>query len=79
MKQLARGLGRLALCCAAASAALADTITYADHTFGFELKLPADWEYDRARYPGTAGSIGLLRGWYGSGQSSPPPIAPVAA
>lgn len=70
IKLLARGLVRFALCCAAASAGLADTITYADHTFGFELELPADWEYDRARYPGAAGSIGLLRGWYGEGQRS---------
>ena len=68
-------------CCALAGQAAAplglashpaaeDTFTYADHSFGFELKLPSNWEYDRARYPGSGGSIGLLRGWFQSGQRS---------
>ncbi len=37
-------------------------IPYSDPTFGFELRVPAGWSYDRARYPGPEGSIGILRG-----------------
>lgn len=37
------------------------TIDYADAAFGFELKLPAGWEYDRSRFEYYQDSIGLLR------------------
>ena len=44
------------------------TIPYADAAFGFELQVPAGWEYDRARYQQYRNSIGLLRGRSGGGQ-----------
>ena len=64
------GVGAVCLVGGTPGATGEDTFTYEDHTFGFELQLPSDWEYDRARYPGNDGSIGLLRGWYGTGQRS---------
>ena len=38
------------------------TANYADPAFGFELTLPAGWEYDRTRFQQFKDSIGLLRG-----------------
>jgi hypothetical protein len=61
----------LGLVLAAASAVLAQTsqpasapatIPYIDTTFGFEMQVPADWRYDRTRFRGPGGSIGVLRG-----------------
>jgi hypothetical protein len=37
-------------------------VTYADPGFGFELRLPAGWQYDRTRFQQFKDSIGLLRG-----------------
>ena len=37
------------------------TMTYADAAFGFELELPARWDYDRTRFQQFKDSIGLLR------------------
>ncbi|MFH1747604.1 MAG: hypothetical protein ABIG44_11230 [Planctomycetota bacterium] len=39
-----------------------ETIPYADPTFGFEIQVPAGWIYDRGRFRGAMGSIGVLRG-----------------
>jgi hypothetical protein len=36
--------------------------SYSDPAFGFELQLPAGWEYDRTRFQDFKDSIGLLRG-----------------
>lgn len=38
------------------------TTLYSDPAFGFELALPAGWEYDRTRFQTFKDSIGLLRG-----------------
>lgn len=38
------------------------SVSYADPAFGFELQLPAGWEYDRTRFQQFKDSIGLLRG-----------------
>ncbi len=38
------------------------TSEYVDPAFGFELRLPAGWEYDRTRFQQFKDSIGLLRG-----------------
>ena len=38
------------------------TISYMDPGFGFELRLPAGWAYDRTRFQDFEDSIGLLRG-----------------
>jgi hypothetical protein len=38
------------------------TASYSDPAFGFELQLPAGWEYDRTRFQDFKDSIGLLRG-----------------
>jgi hypothetical protein len=35
---------------------------YSDPAFGFELNLPAGWDYDRTRFQQFKNSIGLLRG-----------------
>ncbi len=35
---------------------------YADPAFGFELQVPAGWQYDRSRFQQFKDSIGLLRG-----------------
>jgi hypothetical protein len=40
----------------------AATVPYVDEAFGFELRLPAGWNYDRAGFFGPGGSLGLLRG-----------------
>lgn len=40
----------------------APTINYTDAGFGFELELPAGWDYDRTRFQQFKDSIGLLRG-----------------
>lgn len=44
------------------------TVNYADPGFGFELKLPAGWGYDRARFQEYKDSLGLLRGRSPDGQ-----------
>jgi hypothetical protein len=41
---------------------------YSDPTFGFELQVPAGWTYDRARFGGPEGSVGVLRGRNPAGQ-----------
>ncbi len=46
------------------------TVPYVDAAFGFELQLPAGWEYDRTRFQPYEGSIGLLRGRSRGGQSA---------
>jgi hypothetical protein len=38
------------------------TMPFADYTFGFEMRVPAGWDYDRTRFAGPAGAVGLLRG-----------------
>jgi len=38
------------------------TVKLADPAFGFELDLPAGWDYDRTRFQQFKDSIGLLRG-----------------
>ena len=43
------------------------TIPYADYAFGFEMRLPGGWEYDRTRFAGPEGAIGLIRGRVSSG------------
>jgi len=40
----------------------APTITYTEPAIGFELELPAGWEYDRTRFQDFKDSLGLLRG-----------------
>lgn len=37
-------------------------IPYSEPAFGFEMQIPAGWEYDRARFQQFKNSIGLLRG-----------------
>lgn len=37
-------------------------VPYADPAFGFELRVPAGWSYDRSRFQEFEESIGLLRG-----------------
>ena len=44
------------------SKAAASLIPYSDPTFGFQMRVPAGWSYDRGRFEGPEGSIGLLRG-----------------
>lgn len=46
------------------------TIPYTDAAFGFELQIPAGWEYDRTRFQPYERSIGLLRGRSPGGQSA---------
>ncbi len=48
----------------------ADTIPFVDRTYGYELRIPAGWKYDRTGYPGPEGSVGLLRGASPDGRSS---------
>ena len=43
-------------------AASDDTINYSDPAYGFELEVPADWTYNRARFQQFENSIGLMRG-----------------
>jgi hypothetical protein len=38
------------------------TLNYTDVAFGFELEIPAGWNYDRTRFQDFKNSIGLLRG-----------------
>ncbi|MBU0617470.1 MAG: hypothetical protein KKI02_07120 [Planctomycetes bacterium] len=38
------------------------TVPYLDKSLGFELQLPAGWDYDRTGFFGPGGSLGLLRG-----------------
>lgn len=45
-----------------AATAADDTIPYVDPAFGFEMKLPAGWNYDRSRFQQFEDSIGVLRG-----------------
>lgn len=45
------------------------TFRYSDPGFGFELELPAGWDYDRSRFQQFQDSIGLLRGYSGDGHS----------
>lgn len=35
---------------------------YREHSFGFEMQIPAGWSYDRTRFAGPGGALGLLRG-----------------
>ena len=44
------------------AAATVATIPYADYTFGFTMQIPAGWAYDRTRFAGPGGAVGLLRG-----------------
>lgn len=37
------------------------TVNYTDAAFGFELELPAGWDYDRTRFQEFKNSLGLLR------------------
>ena len=37
-------------------------MTYIDPTFGFEMRVPVGWSYDRGRFEGPEGAIGVLRG-----------------
>ena len=46
------------------------TMPYADYAFGFEMRLPGGWEYDRARFEGPEGAVGLIRGRVSSGTRS---------
>ncbi len=46
------------------------TMPFCDPTFGFEMQLPAWWTYDRARFQGPAGALGLLRGHDASGNQA---------
>lgn len=46
------------------------TIPYVDPTYGFQTQVPAGWKYDRARFEGPEGSIGLLRGWNADGSEA---------
>lgn len=45
-------------------------VPYADPAFGFELRLPAGWSYDRSRFQQFKNSIGLLSGSGPRGQSA---------
>lgn len=47
----------------AADAGIVSTGIYAENSFGFEIAIPSDWTYDRARFnaPGEGG-LGLCRG-----------------
>jgi hypothetical protein len=38
------------------------TVSYSEPAFGFELQVPAGWDYDRTRFQQFKDSIGLLRG-----------------
>lgn len=38
------------------------TVPYVEPAFGFEMRLPGDWEYDRSRFQQFKDAIGLLRG-----------------
>ncbi len=40
----------------------ATTIPFVDKTFGFSMRLPAGWTYDRTGFFGPGGSLGALRG-----------------
>lgn len=64
-------LGLLGLACAVGVAVGQETqpstaefplVPYADAGFGYELQLPAGWEYDGSRFQRFRDSIGLLRG-----------------
>lgn len=44
------------------------TFPYVSKAFGFEVRLPAGWNYDHAGFFGPGGSMGLLRGAAPSGQ-----------
>ena len=44
------------------SEATASLIPYSDPTFGFQMRVPAGWSYDRGRFEGPEGAIGLFRG-----------------
>ena len=46
------------------------TVNYTDAAYGFELQLPAGWDYDRSRFQEYKGSIGLLRGRGPGGQQA---------
>ena len=46
------------------------TIPYIDKAFGFELELPAGWNYDRTGFFGPGASLGLLRGSGPDGRST---------
>jgi hypothetical protein len=43
-------------------------IPYSDPTFGFQMQVPAGWVYDRTRFGGPQGSVGVLRGRNPNGQ-----------
>ncbi len=45
-------------------------IPYADTAFGFEMRVPAGWDYDRARFQQFKDSVGLLRGRSPGGQQA---------
>lgn len=45
-----------------AAATQTPTVPYVDKAFGFELQVPAGWDYDRTGFFGPGGSLGLLRG-----------------
>ncbi len=65
---LALGLARTAAQTTQPAATSAPSVTYADPGFGFELQLPAGWQYDRTRFQQFKDSIGLLRGHAPNGQ-----------
>lgn len=46
------------------------TVDYVDPAFGFELNLPAAWEYDRTRFQHYRNSLGVLRGRSPTGDRS---------
>jgi hypothetical protein len=46
----------------AAASAPAGLIRHLDPALGFELSVPAGWIYDRARFAGPYGSLGVVRG-----------------
>lgn len=46
------------------------TVPYVNKAFGFELQVPAGWNYDRSGFFGPGGSLGLLRGTAPDGRTS---------
>ncbi len=54
----------------AASATQPDTIPFVDVSFGFELRLPSGWAYDRTGFFGPGESVGLLRGKAADGRAT---------
>lgn len=46
------------------------TIPFVDKTFGYDLQVPAGWNYDRAGFFGPGGSLGTLRGAAAGGRET---------